>query len=628
MIASSTATDAGKAKSPQRQVHESVTVRFCGDSGDGMQLAGTQFTNTSAVFGNDIATLPDFPAEIRAPAGSLPGVSGFQLNFSSREIHTPGDEVDALIAMNPAALKMNYKDVMVGGIIVVNEDAFTTSNLQKAGEKVNPLDTDLLKDYRVYRVPMEKLTREAASDFGLTTKAVGRCKNFFALGVVCWLYERPLEPIQRWIDRKMGKTPALADANKASLSAGYNYCDTVEIFPQAYRVKKAQIAPGKYRKITGNEAVALGLVTASRIAGKELLYASYPITPASGILEQLAQYLHLGVKTFQAEDEIAAVAAAIGGAYAGECAATGTSGPGVALKGEALGLAVMTELPLVVVNVQRGGPSTGLPTKTEQADYLQALYGRNGECPLVVIAPCTPSDCFDMAIEAMRIAVEFMTPVILLSDGYLANGSEPWSIPSSAKLPRIKVTHPTGLNGDESFLPYKRNEYGARPWAIPGTAELEHRVGGLEKQNITGNVNYEPDNHQLMINLRAEKVMSVAKTIPDLKVEGDPEADLLILGWGSTYGAIRTAVEHSNKEGRKVAHAHLRYLHPMPKNTGDVVRRYKRVIIPEMNSGQLIIKIRSDFLVDAKGVNKVMGKPFLVSEIESAINVALKELGQ
>lgn len=628
MVASTSAKSAEKGARIERKAFESVTVRFCGDSGDGMQLAGTQFTNTSAVFGNDVATLPDFPAEIRAPAGSLPGVSGFQLNFSSHDIHTPGDQVDALIAMNPAALKMNYRDVVPGGIIVVNEDAFTSSNLQKAGEKENPLDNDTLKGYRVYRVPMEKLTREAAGQYGLTTKAVGRCKNFFALGVVCWLYERPLDPIQRWIDRKMGKTPALADANKAALSAGYNYCDTVEIFPHAYRVEKAQIAPGKYRKITGNEAVALGLVSATRTAGKELLYASYPITPASGILEQLAQYLHLGVKTFQAEDEIAAVAAAIGGAFTGAVAATGTSGPGVALKGEALGLAVMTELPLVLVNVQRGGPSTGLPTKTEQSDYLQALFGRNGECPVAVIAPSTPADCFTMGIEAVRIAIEYMTPVILLSDGYLANGSEPWRIPQSKDLPRIKITHPTDVNGDGKFRPYQRNERGSRPWAIPGTRGLEHRIGGLEKQDGTGNVNYEPENHQLMTELRAKKVMNIAESIPDLKVEGSGDADLLVLAWGSTYGAIRTAVDRANAKGKKVAHAHLRYLHPMPKNTGDVVRRFKKVIIPEMNSGQLIFKIRADFLVDAKGVNKVMGKPFLVSEIETAIESALSELGQ
>lgn len=627
MIASTSANSAQKKSTPQRKVYETVTVRFCGDSGDGMQLAGTQFTNTSAIFGNDVATLPDYPAEIRAPAGSLPGVSGFQLNFSSHDIYTPGDQVDALIAMNPAALKMNYKDVVSGGIIVVNEDAFTPTNLHKAGEKQNPLDGDMLKGYRVYRVPMEKLTREAAGSFGLTTKAVGRCKNFFALGVVCWLYERPLDPIIRWIDQKMGKTPALADANKAALKAGYNYCDTVEIFPQAYRVEKARIAPGTYRKITGNEAVALGLVAAVRTAGKQLLYASYPITPASGILEQLAQYMDLGVKTFQAEDEIAAIAAAIGGAYAGVCAATGTSGPGLALKSEALGLAVMTELPLVVVNVQRGGPSTGLPTKTEQADYLQALFGRNGECPVAVLAPCTPADCFDMTLEAVRIAIEYMTPVILLSDGYLANGSEPWRIPRSAELPHIKVTHPVSTNGDGAFMPYQRDERGARPWAIPGTTGLEHRIGGLEKQNGTGNVNYEPDNHQLMINLRAQKVKNIARSIPDLKVEGDTESDVLVLGWGSTYGAIRTAVEKCNTAGSRAAHAHLRYLHPMPGNTGDVVRRYKKVIVPEINAGQLVMKIRADFLVDARGVNKVTGKPFLIAEIETAINTALQELG-
>jgi len=591
-----------------------------------MQLAGTQFTNSSAMFGNDVATLPDFPAEIRAPAGSLPGVSGFQINFSSHDIHTPGDHVDALIAMNPAALKTNYNDVVAGGIIIVNTDAFTKTNLQKAGEKENPLETDRLKSYRVYQVPMEKLTREVAGDFGLSTKAVGRCKNFFALGIVYWLFERPLDPTIRWIERKLGKQPALADANKAALRAGYNYCDTVELFPHAYRVVKAKIPPGKYRKITGNEAVSLGMVTAARLAGKELFYGSYPITPASGILEQLSGYASLGVKTFQAEDEIAAIAASIGASFAGSFTATGTSGPGIALKSEAMGLAVMTELPLVIINVQRGGPSTGLPTKTEQADYFQALFGRNGECPVAVLAAATPADCFNMAIEAMRIASEYMTPVILLTDGYLANGSEPWRIPHSKDIRPIAVNHPTTINGNGHFLPYMRDDKGARPWAIPGTEGLEHRIGGLEKKAVTGNVNYEPDNHQEMVRQRAQKVMNIVETVPDLKVEGDADAELLVLAWGSTYGAIRTAVERCNARGKRVAHAHLRYLHPMPKNTGDVVRRYKRVIIPEMNMGQLLVKIRADFLVDAKGVNKVQGKPFLISEIVTAIEEALGAL--
>jgi 2-oxoglutarate ferredoxin oxidoreductase subunit alpha len=615
------------ARPVKREQSDAVTIRFVGDSGDGMQLAGTQFTNSSSIFGNDVATLPDFPAEIRAPAGSLPGVSGFQLNFSDHDIHTPGDEVHALVAMNPAALRTNYRDVVSGGIIIVNEDAFNETNLQKAGLTSNPLDDGTLQGYRVFRIPMEKLTAEAAGKFGLSTKAVNRCKNFFALGVVCWLYERPTEPILRWIDKKLGKTPAVADANAAALKAGWNYCETVEIFPQAYRVAKAQIAPGRYRKITGNEAVAWGLVTAARLAGKELFYGSYPITPASTILEELASLMHLGVRTFQAEDEIAAIASAIGAAYAGAFATTGTSGPGVALKSEAIGLAVMTELPLVIVNVQRGGPSTGLPTKTEQADYFQAVFGRNGECPIVVLAASTPAECFWMAMEAMRIAVEHMTPVMLLTDGYLANGSEPWKIPAVKDLPRIKVNHPKQPNNDKGFMPYLRDERLVRPWAIPGTEGLEHRVGGLEKKDVTGNVNYDPDNHEHMIRTRARKVQNVADSIPPLEVRGDPDADLLVLGWGSTYGAITTAVERLSARGQRIAHAHLRYLHPMPKNTGEVLRKFKRVVVPEMNLGQLVVKLRADFLVDAKGINKIQGKPFLVSELERAFEMHLHEMG-
>lgn len=623
-MATSTATQ-NSSNPVKRQEHDTVTVRFCGDSGDGMQLAGTQFTNSSSIFGNDVATLPDFPAEIRAPAGSLPGVSGFQINFSKFDIHTPGDRVDTLVAMNPAALKMNYKDVVDGGIILVNEDAFTKSNLQKAGLDVSPLDDGTLRDYRVHKLPMGKLTAEAAGEFGLTTKGVNRCKNFFALGVVCWLYERPLTPIEDWITKKMGKTPAVADANMAALRAGWNYCDTIELFPQAYRVAKAKIEPGKYRKITGNEATAIGLATAARRAGKKLFLGSYPITPASTILETLASMPQMGVKTFQAEDEIAAICSAIGAAFGGACSVTTTSGPGVALKGEAMGLAVMTELPLVIVNVQRGGPSTGLPTKTEQSDYLQAMWGRNGECPMPVLAACTPTDCFDMSLEAMRIAIQYMTPVILLTDGYLANGSEPWRIPQSKNLPQFPVKHAVSNNGD-TFKPYERDKFGSRPWAIPGTKGLEHRIGGLEKQSVTGNVNYDPDNHQRMVNERAAKVANVVETIPELKVEGNPDADLLVIGWGSTYGAITTAVERSNSKGKSVAHAHLRYLNPMPKNTAEVIKKYKKVIVPEMNMGQLLIKLRSDFLVDAKGVNKVQGKPFLVSEIEEAIESALNEI--
>ncbi|MCB9858008.1 MAG: 2-oxoacid:acceptor oxidoreductase subunit alpha [Phycisphaerales bacterium] len=604
-----------------------VTIRFAGDSGDGMQLTGTQFTRTSAIFGNDISTFPDFPAEIRAPAGTLAGVSGFQVHFGSEELHTPGDIVDTLVAFNPAALKKNIDDVAEGGLVIVNEDSFGATDLKKAGFATNPLDDDTLSKYRLIRIPATKLTKEALKDSPLGARAVDRCKNFFALGLVSWLYGRPLEPVIDWIDKKFGKNPDVADANRAVLKVGHAYGETCEYFEHTYRVDKASLPAGKYRRIAGNDATALGFVAAAKLAGKELFYGSYPITPASDVLHALSRYKHFRVKTFQAEDEIAAICSSIGAAFAGDLATTGTSGPGLALKGEALGLAVMTELPLVVLNVQRGGPSTGLPTKTEQADLFQAMYGRNGECPLIVIAAKSPSDCFDAAIEACRLAVKHMTPVILLTDGYIANGEEPWSIPDVNKLPKIEVTHPTKINtngdGSEGFLPYKRDENLVRPWALPGTPTLQHRIGGLEKQDGTGNVNYEPLNHEHMIATRAKKVALVAKDIPDQVVEGPTEGDLLVVGWGGTYGALKSACERVRGQGKKVAHCHVRHLNPFPSNFGDVLKRYKKVLVAELNCGQLRFILRATYLVDAAALNKVQGKPFLISEVENKINELL-----
>lgn len=608
---------------------DSVTVRFCGDSGDGMQLAGTQFTNASAILGNDISTLPDFPAEIRAPAGTLAGVSGFQVHFSSSDIHTPGDKLNALVAMNPAALRTNLKDLEAGGILIVNTDAFGTSDLHKAGYKASPLEDGSLKAYKVISVRINTLNRQAVAEVKLSPREADRCKNFFALGLVYWLYERPLEPTLRYIQQKFGKNPAVLQANTSTLKAGYNYGETIEALPVHYRVPKAKIAPGTYRKITGNEALAMGLVAACNLAEAPLVYASYPITPASDILHQLAEYKRYGVRTLQMEDEIAAIGAAIGAAFGGSIGVTGTSGPGVCLKSEAIGLAVMTELPLIIIDVQRGGPSTGLPTKTEQADLLQAMYGRNGECPVAIVAPCTPGDCFNMVFEAVRIAVGFMTPVFLLSDGYLANGAEPWPIPKVEDLPRIKITHPQAPNGNgngngEHFLPYKRDERLVRPWALPGTAGLEHRIGGLEKEDVTGNVNYDPANHEHMIKTRAQKIANIANEIPELDVFGEKSGDLLVIGWGGTYGSIHTAVERAQRKGQKVSQAHLRYLNPMPKNTAQVLKSFKKVLVPELNCGQLRMLLRGVYLVDAVGLNKIQGRPFLVSEIEQKIEEMLK----
>jgi 2-oxoglutarate ferredoxin oxidoreductase subunit alpha len=618
-----------KTKTRMAEVQQlpSATIRFAGDSGDGMQLAGTQFTNASAIFGNDISTLPDFPAEIRAPAGTLAGVSGFQVHFSSQPIHTPGDRLDALVIMNPAALKTNLKDLQSGGILIVNSDAFSPNDLRKAGYETNPLDDGSLRDYRVFRVPINTLNREAVAQVKLSPREADRCKNFFALGLVYWLYERPMEPTLQHIREKFAKNPAVMEANTRTLKAGYHFGETTEALPVHYVVPPATIKPGRYRKLTGNEALAFGLVSAATIANQPAVYASYPITPASDILHILADLKRFGVRTIQAEDEIAAIGMAIGASFGGAIGVTATSGPGICLKSEAIGLAVMTELPLVIIDVQRGGPSTGLPTKTEQADLLQAMYGRNGECPVAIVAPCSPGDCFQMMFEAVRLAIGFMTPVLLLSDGYLANGAEPWLIPSIDSLPRIVVKHPTQANsngnGEPAFLPYKRDSRLVRQWAIPGTPGLEHRIGGLEKEDVTGNVSYDPSNHEHMVKTRAKKIANIASEIPVLEVTGDNQGDLLVIGWGGTYGSILSAVQRSQHKGYKVSHAHLRYLNPMPRNTGEVLRRFKKVLVPELNSGQLVRLLRAEYLVDAIGLNKIQGRPFLVGEIEAKIEQML-----
>jgi len=593
---------------------DTVTIRFAGDSGDGMQLTGTQFTNTSAVVGNDISTLPDFPAEIRAPAGSLPGVSGFQLNFSSQDIKTPGDQPNVLVAMNPAALKVNLPDLEEGGTLIVNTDGFTAENLKYANYATNPLEDNSLAGYRVHKLPISTLNMNALKgNVELSRKEIDRSKNFFALGVLYWLYDRPMDNTLKWIGTKFAKSPELAKANEIALKTGYNFADTTEVFTTHYTVKKAQIAPGKYRKLTGNEATAIGFIAASQLSGRPLFYGSYPITPASDILHELSRHKTFGVKTFQAEDEIAAVCAAIGASFAGQIGLTGTSGPGVALKQEAIGLAVMTELPLVIVNVQRGGPSTGLPTKTEQADLFQAVWGRNGECPAIVVAPATPADCFHMAIEAVRLAFKYMSPVFYLSDGYLANGAEPWAIPDISALPKIEVRF---ANDPATFLPYARDpETLARPFALPGTPGLEHRIGGIEKQHITGNVNYDPENHHLMVKLRQEKIDRAVADIPPVEVMGEQAGKVLVLGWGSTYGSISSAVEKMQREGKSVSSAHLRHLNPFPRNLGEVLAAFETVIIPEMNLGQLCTMIRAKYLVDAVPFSKVKGRPFQIREI-------------
>jgi len=622
-------TDVAASESTNRKRHESidtVAIRFCGDSGDGMQLAGTQFTNVSAAFGNDVSTLPDFPAEIRAPAGSLSGVSGFQLSFSSRDIYTPGDRVDTLVAMNPAALRTNLPDLKRGGTLIVNDDAFNKSDLAKAGYDANPLDdAESLAAYDLHRVPMTRLTRDSVDGLGLSQREADRCKNFFALGLVYWLYDRDSKPTEDWVASKFSKNPSIAEANIRALKGGSNYGFSTEAFAVHYRVAPAKLPPGQYRKITGNEAIALGLVTAAKLAGQRLFYAGYPITPASDVLHELARLKHFGVRTFQAEDEIAAMSAAVGAAFAGELAVTASSGPGICLKGEAMGLGVITELPMIIVDVQRGGPSTGLPTKTEQSDLLLAMFGRNGESPVPIVAAATPADCFNMSQEALRIAVEFMTPVIFLSDGYVANGAEPWRIPDLDDLKPIKVKHPTDCDGDSDFLPYERNERLVRPWAVIGTPGMEHRIGGLEKADVTGHVDYSPANHQHMTDTRAAKVAGVADFIPEQDVEGPESGGLLVLSWGGTFGAVRTAVLSAIADGHTVAHAHLRYLNPFPRNLGDMLTRYEQVLIPELNNGQLRLLVRSQYLCDCVGLNKVQGKPFLVSEIADKINELLED---
>lgn len=598
--------------------HESVIIRFAGDSGDGMQITGSMFTHNAALVGNDISTLPDFPAEIRAPAGTLPGVSGFQLNFSSSEIKTPGDAPEVLVAMNPAALKVNLGDLVPGGMIVLNSDAFGGNNLKKAGYEVDPREDSTLRSYQVIQVSVSTLTLQAVKPTGIGQKDAARCKNMFALGLMFWVYDRPMDPTIRTIRQKFVKKPEIAEANVLALQAGFNYADTMEIVPRRIRVSKAPLPKGTYRMITGNEATAIGFVAASKLCGRPLFYGSYPITPASDILHELSRHKDFGVYTFQAEDEIAAIGGTIGAAFGGALGLTGTSGPGIALKSEAMGLAVMTELPIVIVDVQRGGPSTGLPTKTEQADLLQVMFGRNGECPLCVVAPSTPADCFTMAIEASRIALKHMLPVVYLSDGYLANGAEPWAIPKLESLPKFQVklaTDPTG------FRPYNRDpETLARVWAVPGTPGLEHRIGGIEKEDGSGNVSYDAENHEKMVHLRAEKVARIANDIPPVEVLGDPSGgDLLVIGWGSTYGAIDQAVGRVRRRGGKVSCAHLRYLNPFPRNLGEVLSRFDKVLVPEMNMGQLRLLLRAKYLVDAIGLNKIQGQPFKIKEIEQKI---------
>jgi 2-oxoglutarate ferredoxin oxidoreductase subunit alpha len=602
----------------KRETLDRAVIRFAGDSGDGMQVTGSQFTNTVALYGNDIATFPDFPAEIRAPAGTLPGVSGYQLHFSSNEIHTPGDAVDVLIAMNPAALKMNLADLKANGILIVNSDAFAETDLRKAQMTSNPLEDHSLDKFRLFPVELERLTKVALDHLGLDAKSVSRSKNFFALGMCYWLYNRSMEGTVRYIEDKFSKKPLLVEANKLAMKAGYSYCEATEAFQISYEIPPAQLEPGLYRNISGNQALALGFITASQKSGLKLFQGSYPITPASDILHELSQYKDFGVITFQAEDEIAAITSAIGAAYAGALAITTTSGPGMALKTEAMGLAIAVEIPLVICDIQRGGPSTGLPTKTEQADLLQALFGRNSEAPIPVVAAATPSDCFWAALEASRIAVKYMVPVIVLSDGYLANGAEPWRIPELKDIPEIPVKF---ASDPLDFKPYRRNpETLARPWAIPGTPGLEHRVGGLEKQDVTGNINYEPLNHEKMVRIRAAKVEAIAQDIPDIVPDGDPDGDLLIVAWGSTHGSITAAVKSQRELGARIGHVHLRHLHPFPRNLGDVLNRYKKILVPELNMGQLLWLLRAKFLVNAIGLNKIQGRPFKQSELEQKIS--------
>lgn len=605
---------------------DQVSIRFAGDSGDGMQLTGDQFTSTTAIFGNDLTTLPDFPAEIRAPQGTLPGVSAFQLNFGDHEILTPGDFAHVLVAMNPAALKSNLKELRKGGDLIINTDEFSERAMTKVGYESNPLEDGSLDSYKVHRIALTSMTVEALKDFALSKKEAERAKNMFALGMLLWMYTRPLEPTLDFLEKKFGKKPEILAANKAALQAGWSFGETTETFATQFVVKPATMPAGTYRNISGNLALSYGLVAASVRSGLPLFLGSYPITPASDILHELSKHKNFGVKTVQAEDEIAGIGAALGASYAGMLGVTTTSGPGVALKSEAIGLAVALELPLIIVDVQRGGPSTGLPTKTEQADLLQAMFGRNGEAPVPIVAPQSPSDCFNAAIEAARIAVTYRTPVFLLSDGYIANGAEPWLVPTEDNLPTIDPKFATGPNhtlpdGTEVFWPYKRDEDTlARPWATPGVEGLEHRIGGIEKQDGTGNISYDPANHDFMVRTRQAKIDGIAKTIDPLLVD-DPDGDakVLIIGWGSTYGIIEAACRQSREEGVKVAHAHLRHLNPFPANTGEVLKKYDKVIVPEMNLGQLNMLLRAKFLVDTFGYNQVRGLPFKTQELVDVI---------
>ncbi|HUN65560.1 MAG TPA: 2-oxoacid:acceptor oxidoreductase subunit alpha [Bacteroidota bacterium] len=601
---------------------DDVTIRFAGDSGDGMQLTGMQFTSTTAFVGNDLSTLPDYPAEIRAPAGTLFGVSGFQIHFGTTEINTPGDTCDVLVAMNPAALKVNLRSLRKGGIIIANSDGFNEKNLRLAGYEANPLEDDSLDQFQLHSVNITQLTQNALADLGLSTKVTDRSKNFFALGMMYWMFSRPVEPTLKWIGEKFAKTPEVMEANIRVLKAGVAYGETTEIFAVRYEVKPASLSPGRYRSITGNEATAWGFIAASVKSRLELFLGSYPITPASDILHELSRHKNFHVKTFQAEDEIAGITSAIGASYGGSLGITTTSGPGMALKSEAMGLAVMLELPLVICDVQRGGPSTGLPTKTEQADLLQAIHGRNSEAPIPVIAALSPADCFATAFEASRIALTYMTPVIFLSDGYLANGAEPWLIPDVSSLPDIGVTFRTDPKG---FFPYLRDEKTlARPWAVPGTPGLEHRIGGLEKQHITGNVSYDAENHEFMVRIRQEKIDRIAEGIPAASVEGPSSGELLVVGWGGTYGAIRTAVEVKRREGKSVSHLHLKYLNPFQKNLPAIFSRFRKVLVPELNLGQLSQLLKSRYLLPTVSLTKIQGLPFRSVEIENAIDDLLK----
>jgi 2-oxoglutarate ferredoxin oxidoreductase subunit alpha len=598
-----------------------VVIRFAGDSGDGMQLAGTRFTETSAAFGNDLATFPSFPAEIRAPQGTLAGVSTFQVHIADWDILTHGDEADVLVAMNPAALKSNLRDVALGGLILANEDAFDERNLEKAGYETNPLTDNSLRGYHVLTAPMEKLTKLAVADTGVKGRSVLRSKNFFALGLISWMFNRPTESILEWVEKKFGADNPVGLANIEAFRAGFNFGNTTEEFHHTYEIAPAKLPKGTYTNITGNQALAWGLVAAAKAAGLTLFLGSYPITPATSILEEISRLKHFGVKTFQAEDEIAAVGVSLGAAFAGHLAVTTTSGPGVALKSETLSLALMTELPLILVDVQRAGPSTGLPTKVEQSDLMMALFGRHGEAPLPVIAASSPSDAFEVAMEAARIALTYMTPVILLSDGYLANGAEPWRVPDFDALPTWDINHATETNGpDGEYFPYQRDETtGARPWAVPGTPGLEHRIGGLEKAALTGNVSYDPDNHEMMTVAREAKIAGIANDIPEVEVFGPEDADLLVVSWGSTFGIVRAGVKNANSTGYPAAHVHIRYLNPLPRNLGDVLRSYKKILVPELNRGQLAYVLRAEYVVPTVTLSKVQGAPFMSAEITKKI---------